>query len=944
MRASAGSIFSRFFRWVSPDSAEPLSVWEVLGEEYWRGADPPRDPEDCGDSEYAGALKDYREKGKLWVDAGRPDDGPAKADFQAAELAFRKILIARLHTGKRTALCFSGGGIRSATFGLGLLQGLAAHSWSPKDPAAPPRLLAGVDYLSTVSGGGYLGGWFSAWASRHADGTAGVVRELAMAPDTGWEPEPAPLRHLRKFSNYLNPQLGAFSADTWTLVATVVRNIALNWLVLLPLLAAVLVLPRVFYTTIEQYPWIPFGYLLYPAAALLVAGVAYMVIDLPSAGDARLPQARFVFFGLTPLLLGALGLSLYWAWLGFLQSEPGPAGCVAYGVGIMALGVAAGLPYAVWKYREFHPAWAWKGLIFSIVTGAVGGLFAYWMTWLFTDPADGYLYDDRLYAWLSVPALLAIFALAQGLLVAITSTMAEDEDREWWARSLAWLFISLVGYFAFSGVVLMTPVVADKLPAIKWQSLATAAVGLLASGLGMKPDVSATKEGKEAKKTGPPLSISQLVTRYAPQLAMPVFLLLLVGLVATLNEKASQQLTAWIQTPPYWSPFSAVAKPVAPLVELLLAALLAIPALILSRFIDANKFSLHAMYRVRLIRTFLGASNSQRKPHPFTGFDPNDNVRMADLVPRPLHVVNATLNLVKGENLAWQQRKAESFTSTKYRTGSCRLGYQESRLYGDRVSLGGAIAISGAAANPNMGYASSPVLSMIMMLFNARLGVWRPNPGEPGRGYWTKPGPTFSVRPFIDEAFGLTTDKNAWVDLSDGGHFDNLGLYEMVLRRCATIIVVDGSADPFFHFDDLGNAVRKIRIDLGIPIEFPNGVSIAKEIAAGSKHCALGQIVYSAVDGQGVEPGDLIYIKTSITGNEPRDVLNYAAQNPSFPHQPTSDQWFDESQFESYRRLGYHVVEEIFQFRDDVAFIGQFADALRSYLRPGAAVPPPPQP
>jgi hypothetical protein len=306
--------------------------------------------------------------------------------------------------------------------------------------------------------------------------------------------------------------------------------------------------------------------------------------------------------------------------------------------------------------------------------------------------------------------------------------------------------------------------------------------------------------------------------------------------------------------------------------------------------------------------------------------------------------VNSTLNLVKGENLAWQQRKAESFTSTKYHTGSCRLGYQESRLYGDRVSLGGAIAISGAAANPNMGYASSPVLSMIMMLFNARLGVWRPNPGEPGRGYWTKPGPTFSVRPFIDEAFGLTNDKNAWVDLSDGGHFENLGLYEMVLRRCATIIVVDGSADPDFHFDDLGNAIRKIRIDLGVPIEFPNGVPIAKEISAGSKHCAVGQIVYSAVDGQGVEPGHLIYIKTSITGNEPRDVLNYASQNPSFPHQPTSDQWFDESQFESYRRLGLHVVEEIFQFRNDVATIGQFTEAARTYLKPPAGAPPPPRP
>jgi hypothetical protein len=541
-----------------------------------------------------------------------------------------------------------------------------------------------------------------------------------------------------------------------------------------------------------------------------------------------------------------------------------------------------------------------------------------------------------------LPALLGIFAMAQGLLVALTSTMTEDEDREWWARSLAWLFISLVCYFVLSGVVLMTPVVVDKLPPIGWQSLATAAAGFIASRLGLSSGVSATAQGKEEKQTKVPPSISQLVSRFAPQLVMPVFLLLLVGLVATFDERAIQHLTLWRQVPPPWSPFAAVPEPNPVLMELLLAALLAIPAVVLSRFIDANKFSLHAMYRVRLIRTFLGASNSHRKPHPFTGFDPDDNLPMAELPSRPLHVVNATLNLVKGENLAWQQRKAESFTATKYRTGSGRLGYQESLLYADRISLGGAIAISGAAANPNMGYASSPVLSMIMMLFNARLGAWRPNPGEPGRGYWSKPGPTYSVRPFIDEAFGLTNDKNAWVNLSDGGHFENLGLYEMVLRRCATIIVVDGSQDAAFHFDDLGNATRKIRIDLGIPIEFPDGVPVAKEITAASKHCAVGRIEYSAVDGQGVEPGTLIYIKASLTGNEPRDVLTYAAENVAFPHQSTADQWFDESQFESYRRLGFHVVEEIFQFRDDVATIDQLTDAVRSYLSPHAAVPPPP--
>jgi hypothetical protein len=493
----------------------------------------------------------------------------------------------------------------------------------------------------------------------------------------------------------------------------------------------------------------------------------------------------------------------------------------------------------------------------------------------------------------------------------------------------------MVCCFALSGVVLMTPRLAVRLPPIEWQSVATAAAGFIASRLGLSSGVSAAKEDKEAEKIQLPAFISQLLSQAASRLAMPVFLLLLAGLIATFNEKASQQLTLWILIPPSWSPFSAVRQPSRVFVELLLATLLAIPALILSRFIDANKFSVYALYRVRLIRAFLGASNSRRRPHPFTGFDPNDDVRMADLPSRPLHVVNATLNLVKGETLAWQQREAESFTATKYRSGSCRLGYQESRLYGDRISLGSAITISG-------GYTSSPLLSMLMMLFDAHLGVWLPNPGEHGRGYWSKPGPTYSVRPFIDEAFGLTSDRNAWVNLSDGGHFENLGLYEMVLRRCATIIVVDGSADTAFHFDDLGNATRKIRIDLGIPIEFREGVSIAKEITAGSKHCAVGRIAYSAVDGPDVKDGTLIYIKPSLTGNEPRDVLTYAAENPAFPHQPTSDQWFDESQFESYRRLGFHVVEEIFQFHDDLASIGQFTNAVRSYLRPPAAAPPPP--
>ena len=921
-------LLKRLTSWMSRRAGEPSSVWEVLGEEYWRGADPPRDPEQCGDAQYTEALRGYREKRNLWHDAGRPETGRTLTEYQEAEHAFRKILIARLHAGKRTALCFSGGGIRSASAGLGVLQGLAAHSWSAKHPAEAPRLLGEVDYLSTVSGGGYLGGWFSAWASRHEHGSAGVIRELASAPDANWEPEPEPLRHLRRFANYLNPKLGAFSADTWTLVATILRNIVLNWLVLLPLLAAVLVLPRILFALVQGFP--PgYEYSLYLAAGSLVVGVAYMAIDLPSAGDARLPQSRFLAFGLLPILICAIAFVMYWAWVGDLDSEPGPIACALYGIGIMAAGVTVGMPYALWKHRRFKPEWVLKGGGLSLVIGAIGGLFSYWMTQSFTDPGTGDLYDDRLYTWLAVPCLLGVFALAQALLVAMTSTITDDEDREWWSRSMAWIFMSMVCYFGFSGIVLMVPLYAHNLPSMQWQGAAAAATGFIASRIGFSPTTDASNEKREGGEAR--ASVSQLALRFAPRLILPVFLLLLVGLIATFNQAAAGQLTAWLQTPPVWSPFHAVKEPYPALVELLLMGLLAVPALLLSRIIDANKFSLHAMYRARLIRTFLGASNTSRHPNPFTGFDPLDNVRMTNLPTKPVHVVNATLNLVKGENLAWQQRKAESFTATRYHVGSCRLGYQAAEDYLSGVTLGSAITISGAAANPNMGYVSSPLLSMIMMLFNARLGAWVANPGEPGRGCWCKTSPTYSVRPFIDEAFGLTTDDNTWVNLSDGGHFDNLGLYEMVLRRCRTIIVADGSADPAFRFDDLGNAIRKIRIDMGIPIEFPNGIVITKERREESRHCAMGAIRYSVVDGQEVEDGTLIYLKSSLTGNEPRDVLNYAAHNPEFPHQPTSDQWFDESQFESYRRLGYHMIEEIFNFREDVCSIDQFAETVRAY-------------
>lgn len=121
-----------------------------------------------------------------------------------------------------------------------------------------------------------------------------------------------------------------------------------------------------------------------------------------------------------------------------------------------------------------------------------------------------------------------------------------------------------------------------------------------------------------------------------------------------------------------------------------------------------------------------------------------------------------------------------------------------------------------------------------------------------------------------------------------------------------------------YTYEDLANAIRKIRIDFGIPIGFDNPpmpMSPERRITElySGKHCCIGRIHYSAVDGPGAPGGTLVFIKPSSNGNEPVDVQNYAAANPLFPHQPTSDQFFDESQFESYRRLGLHVIEEILQ-------------------------------
>jgi hypothetical protein len=193
------------------------------------------------------------------------------------------------------------------------------------------------------------------------------------------------------------------------------------------------------------------------------------------------------------------------------------------------------------------------------------------------------------------------------------------------------------------------------------------------------------------------------------------------------------------------------------------------------------------------------------------------------------------------------------------------------------------------------------------MLLNGRLGAWLGNPGPAGGETWREEGPRSAAAWVVRETLGLTDDRSPYVYLSDGGHFENLGLYEMVLRRCRTILVLDGGCDPGFTYEDLGNALRKVRIDLGVPIEFDHDQLAA--LKERKQRGAVGRIRYSAVDGAAAD-GRLVYLKPMLLGNEPPDVQSYAAAHPAFPHETTANQWFSESQTESYRMLGQHTVAE----------------------------------
>ena len=945
----------------------------------------------------------------------RPDRSQKPAAEQQKVLQAEEELIRECAPGQYEkeggflGLALSGGGIRSATFNLGVLQALSER-----------KLLRRTDYLSTVSGGGYIGSWLSALIRRHKGKIEDVEQDLD--PHEQWRRggrEPDAVEFLRRFSNYLTPQTGLFSTDTLSGVATYVRNVLLMQSTIVGAFVLALLLPRLLpwlaNTCVFQSPWLCIF-------ALFIAAIFIdLNLSLPPVDDKRSPrpwyarQTFVLWLIVVPLMLAAWMVSVL---------------LYAHGTDSDRIPLLKDVELGTWAiYFEFMltigAVWvlAWLFVSFAIVrrrpeghrkiSGRSWGVLAFItlafgveLLCLILEKLQAHAGPSLIWHWTvwSVPVLLTVFGLSAVLLIGLVGRAFEEDEREWWSRLGAWLIAGGVGWFVICAAAIYGPFVIMLTEG--WlKSLSLAWVVSTVGGVVL---------GK-SKATGGLHS-----SKWLDLVAEATPYIFVAGLLLLLSYGIDCALTAWFgagngimvsaqrlaMSPPTFSQYAQVLNNVLgtrpstwwPLVLLLVAMLLLIWRL------DINVFSFHMFYRNRLVRAYLGASNPERNPHPFTGFDTHDNLPLSDLPRRPYQIVNTAINLTKVNNLAWQERKAASFVLTRQYCGydlreagagkpgevpepdaaaTRKCGYRPTEDYmrpedglnraqmavnslrrkvGMKdlsprrkawLSLGQALTISGAAVSPNQGYHSSKAVAFLLTVFNVRLGWWMQNPAKPGA--WAKAGPFFGIWYLFKEVFGLASEDTGFVYLSDGGHFENLGIYELVRRRCRFIIAIDSGMDPKFGFEDLGNAVRKCQVDFGVRIDIDTKASMPMQGTGKSLyHCGVGRIHYEEANTDDIS-GYLLYIKPSLTGNEPVDIMQYASVHPEFPHQSTTDQWFDESQFEAYRKLGYYIATTVLEKQaiekqpgetsaagtgkaEERLLVDIFVDLGRRWYRPSARV------
>jgi hypothetical protein len=319
--------------------------------------------------------------------------------------------------------------------------------------------------------------------------------------------------------------------------------------------------------------------------------------------------------------------------------------------------------------------------------------------------------------------------------------------------------------------------------------------------------------------------------------------------------------------------------------------------------LNINLTSPHRLYRNQLAKTFVQSSETDPGLVPLIEINPANTA--------PYHLINAAVNLPSSTDPALRERRSDFFLFSRSWCGAPSLGYHPTSSWkADRapVDISTAMAVSGAAVSSYMGLESMPSLTALLTFLNVRLGFWIRRPDK--RSFTKAPGFVCLLREMTGIAM---SEKEAWINLSDGGHIENTGVYELLRRRCKYIISVDGEADPQSTFQGHLTLVRHAMIDFGIRIE-PDLNSLRPDTVGrfSQTHFMMCRVLYPKSGDKPAGYGFILYMKLSMTGNEIEMIKRYRALHPEFPHQSTLDQFFDEEQVEAYRQLGVHVAEGLF--------------------------------
>ena len=684
-------------------------------------------------------------------------------------------------------LALSGGGIRSATFALGVMQALAHHD-----------LLKRFDYLSTVSGGGYIGSAVSWLLSNKAntartDGGDAFSAEKKKFPFGTDKPDPhvkpsdspeqlAMLNYMRDHGHYLNPGDGI---NIFAILVVALRGTVLNLIVWLPL-------------------------------AILV------------------------------MLLG------FWA------------------------------PQHIDFIRNFqNPFWLEK-LLDKVPNG----------NYEWSNDFLGYEFLLRLCGGIVAFMLLAIviYSLSTWVKRQFTSI-----DGMTWYKLRHWVAVVSSFLFPFTLFVLIV----GLLPVATSYFIA---IGPLALIIGIV------------------MHLREFLGQFSTNEKKPIGIILPIGAALFLYGFFAVAFQLGYEISDYEK-----------YKKTIIIVLLAVP-IITGYFANLNYISVHRFYRDRLMESFMpdidtalvndtGMAKGADEAY-LCCFNDKENPTS------PYHLVNTNVVLADSSDPIYSVRGGDNFILSPYYCGSNATGWCPTHEYmAGKMTLATAFAVSAAAINPNTGVGGEGVtrnktVSLVMSLLNLGLGYWAHNPSKVSFinkiANHFNPGGIY-VLGSVFSGMGFTEHK-PFVELSDGGHFENMAMYELVRRKASLILVSDAGEDAEFSFSDFQTTIRRIETDFGARIDFhdkefspgkvlpvaPNG----KLYPPGAKFSERGYMVATIHYADNRE-GTLVYLKSTLIQAASFKVKGYKAQNPAFPDQSTADQFFDDVQFEAYRELGFEIADSM---------------------------------